>query len=114
MGVIQKVIEEKRKQFDIEEDDEDMQVESVDSDDWDDDIENSIANNNCIFCDHHSKNLVNNLKPNTLSSFPMLNTVAMSQVFYRTLPRKFAATSFACGAIKKDEQFTRFRQLDNI
>jgi pre-60S factor REI1 len=57
------VIEEKRKQLGIEEDeDEDMDVESVDSDEWDDDTENPIANNNCIFCDHHSSNLVKNLK----------------------------------------------------
>jgi pre-60S factor REI1 len=57
------VIEERRKQLGIEEeDDEDMDVESVDSDEWDDDTENPIANNNCIFCDHHSKNLVKNLK----------------------------------------------------
>lgn len=57
------VIEERRKMMEVEEaDDEDMEVESVDSDEWDDDTENPIANNNCIFCEHHSKNLVNNLK----------------------------------------------------
>lgn len=54
------VIEEKRKQQELEEDD--MEVESVDSDEWDDDTENPIARNDCIFCDHHSKNMVNNLK----------------------------------------------------
>jgi pre-60S factor REI1 len=54
------VIEERRKQ--IDEEDDDMDVESVDSDEWDDDTENPIANNNCIFCDHHSKNLVKNLQ----------------------------------------------------
>lgn len=57
------VIEERRKQLDqAEEDDEDMDAESVDSDEWDEDTENPIANSDCIFCDHHSKNLVNNLK----------------------------------------------------
>lgn len=56
------VIEERRKQFEAEDDDDDMEVESVDSDEWDDDTENPISKSNCIFCDHHSKNLVNNLK----------------------------------------------------
>ena len=42
--------------------DDDMEIEEVDSDEWDDDIENPIANNDCIFCDHHSKNLINNIK----------------------------------------------------
>jgi pre-60S factor REI1 len=55
------VILEERKQF-IEEDEDAMEVESVNSDEWDDDTMNPIANNDCIFCDHHSKNLVKNLK----------------------------------------------------
>ena len=53
------ILEERRLQR-VEEDD--MDVESVDSDEWEDDTENPIANNNCIFCDHHSKNMVNNMK----------------------------------------------------
>jgi len=56
------VIEERRKQIEEEEDDDGMEVESVGSDEWDDDTENPIANNNCLFCEHHSKNTVNNLK----------------------------------------------------
>lgn len=58
------VIEERRKISEIDENDEDgdMEVESVDSDQWDDDTENPIAKSNCIFCDHHSKNMVKNLK----------------------------------------------------
>lgn len=55
------IIEERRKQLEVDEDD-DMDVESVDSDEWDDDTENPIANNNCIFCEHHSKNLMKNIK----------------------------------------------------
>lgn len=40
-----------------------MDVEEVDSDEWaDEDYENPIANHNCLFCDHHSKNVVNNVK----------------------------------------------------
>lgn len=40
-----------------------MEIESVDSDEWNDfDIENPIDNNDCIFCENHSKNLTKNLK----------------------------------------------------
>ena len=59
------ILEERRLQK-VEEDDS-MDAESVDSDEWDDDTENPIANNNCIFCDHHSKNLVNNMKPMSIA-----------------------------------------------
>jgi len=45
-----------------EESDDDMEVEEVDSDEWDEDEENPIQNNNCLFCDHHSSDLVKNLK----------------------------------------------------
>ncbi|XP_063699843.1 cytoplasmic 60S subunit biogenesis factor ZNF622 [Culicoides brevitarsis] len=47
-----------------DDDDDDMEVEEVDSDEWeaDENFENPIANNNCLFCDHHSKNIVNNVK----------------------------------------------------
>lgn len=54
------VIEERR--VEVESNDDDLEVESVDSDEWDDDTENPIAKSNCIFCDHHSKNMVKNLK----------------------------------------------------
>lgn len=53
---------EQRKKQEEEEDDDSMDVESVDSDEWDDDTENPIDNNDCIFCEHHSKSLVKNLK----------------------------------------------------
>lgn len=39
-----------------------MDVESVDSDEWDEDAENPIKENDCIFCDTHSDNLEENLK----------------------------------------------------
>lgn len=42
--------------------DNDIKLEEVDSDDWDEDAENPIANNDCIFCTEHSKNLVDNVK----------------------------------------------------
>lgn len=42
--------------------DEGSEVDEVDSDEWDDDTENPIVNNNCLFCSHHSKNIVKNLK----------------------------------------------------
>lgn len=41
---------------------DDMDVEEVDSDEWDDDFENPIARNDCIFCAHHSEDLVENVK----------------------------------------------------
>lgn len=41
---------------------DDMDVEEVDSDEWDDDFDNPIANHDCIFCAHHSEDLVENVK----------------------------------------------------
>ncbi|XP_049769042.1 zinc finger protein 622 [Schistocerca cancellata] len=44
-------------------DSEDSEIEEVDSDEWDEDSEdNPILNNNCLFCSHHSRNLMKNLK----------------------------------------------------
>jgi pre-60S factor REI1 len=40
-------------------------VEEVDSDEWDEE-ENPILNNNCLFCSHHSSNMIKNLKHMTL------------------------------------------------
>lgn len=54
------IIQERQKFNKIDEEDQD--AESVDSDEWDEEFENPIINNNCIFCDNHSKNLINNLK----------------------------------------------------
>lgn len=45
--------------------DTDSEVEEVDSDDWEDDWEdedNPIFHNNCLFCSHHSANMLKNLK----------------------------------------------------
>lgn len=39
-----------------------MNLLQVDSDEWDDDIENPITNNECMFCSHQSDNLVENVK----------------------------------------------------
>lgn len=48
-------------------DEENMEIiEEVDSDEWDEDTENPIENNNCLFCDHHSANLVKNLNHMTI------------------------------------------------
>jgi len=41
------------------------EVEEVDSDEWDEE-ENPILNNNCLFCSHHSANMIKNLKHMTL------------------------------------------------
>lgn len=46
----------------IEDVNDDEDVEEVDSDEWDDTTENPIANNNCIFCTHHSHDMVDNIK----------------------------------------------------
>lgn len=41
---------------------EDEEIEEIDSDEWEEVVENPIAENNCIFCDQHSEDLVENLK----------------------------------------------------
>lgn len=43
-------------------DDSDEDIEEVDSDEWDEDSENPIAQNNCMFCANHSEDLVENLQ----------------------------------------------------
>lgn len=45
----------------------DSDIESVDSDEWIEDTENPIKNNDCLFCDHHSRSLVKNLKHMTVA-----------------------------------------------
>ncbi|KOC61220.1 Zinc finger protein 622 [Habropoda laboriosa] len=45
----------------------DSDVESVDSDVWMQDTENPVTNNNCLFCNHHSKTMVRNLKHMTIA-----------------------------------------------
>jgi len=37
-------------------------IEEIDSDEWDDDIENPITNNECMFCTHQSENFLDNVK----------------------------------------------------
>ncbi|KAF3430679.1 hypothetical protein E2986_06567 [Frieseomelitta varia] len=50
---------------------EDMEInsdiESVNSDEWIEDSENPVTNNNCLFCNHHSRSLVRNLKHMTIA-----------------------------------------------
>lgn len=43
-------------------DDDGMDVESVGSDEWDEDAENPIKENGCLFCDHQSESLEKCLK----------------------------------------------------
>ena len=45
----------------------DSDIESVDSDEWVEDTENPVVNNNCLFCNHHSRSLVRNLKHMTIA-----------------------------------------------
>lgn len=45
----------------------DSDVESVDSDEWIEDTENPVKNNDCLFCSHHSRSLVRNLKHMTIA-----------------------------------------------
>ncbi|PNF20600.1 hypothetical protein B7P43_G04265 [Cryptotermes secundus] len=40
-------------------------IEEVDSDEWDEE-ENPVLNNNCLFCSHHSANMIKNLKHMTM------------------------------------------------
>ncbi|XP_029165195.1 zinc finger protein 622 [Nylanderia fulva] len=42
--------------------DTDSDIESLDSEEWLDDLENPIERNDCLFCDHHSRSLTLNLK----------------------------------------------------
>ncbi|XP_015587175.1 zinc finger protein 622 [Cephus cinctus] len=45
----------------------DSDVESIDSDEWLEDTENPVGNNDCLFCNHHSRSYVRNLKHMTLA-----------------------------------------------
>ncbi|XP_011504926.1 PREDICTED: zinc finger protein 622 [Ceratosolen solmsi marchali] len=44
----------------------DSDTDSVDSDEWVEVIDNPVISNNCLFCSHHSKSWVRNLKHMTL------------------------------------------------
>ncbi|XP_017889303.1 zinc finger protein 622 [Ceratina calcarata] len=55
-------IKRPREDMDIDSD-----IESVDSDEWIEDTENPVRNNNCLFCNHHSRSLVKNLKHMTVA-----------------------------------------------
>ncbi|KAF7389905.1 hypothetical protein HZH68_011762 [Vespula germanica] len=50
----------------IDDMDIDSDVESVDSDEWIEDTDNPIKNNNCLFCKHHSRSIVQNLRHMTM------------------------------------------------
>ncbi|KAL3267379.1 hypothetical protein HHI36_011510 [Cryptolaemus montrouzieri] len=43
-------------------DESEEDVEEIDSDEWEEDVENPIDNNDCLFCSHHSKNFLKNLE----------------------------------------------------
>ncbi|XP_076395574.1 cytoplasmic 60S subunit biogenesis factor ZNF622 [Megachile rotundata] len=45
----------------------DSDVESLDSDEWLEDTENPVKNNDCLFCNHHSRSLIRNLKHMTIA-----------------------------------------------
>ncbi|XP_033193942.1 cytoplasmic 60S subunit biogenesis factor ZNF622 [Bombus vancouverensis nearcticus] len=45
----------------------DSDIESINSDEWIEDTENPVTNNNCLFCNHHSRSLVRNLKHMTIA-----------------------------------------------
>ncbi|EFA01610.1 cytoplasmic 60S subunit biogenesis factor ZNF622 [Tribolium castaneum] len=45
----------------------DSDIEEVDSDEWDEESENPLDNNDCIFCLHHSKNFLKNLEHMTVA-----------------------------------------------
>ena len=40
-----------------EEMEDDLEVEEVDSDEWDEENEDAIPPNDCLFCDHHSSTI---------------------------------------------------------
>lgn len=45
----------------------DSEIEEVDSDEWDEDTENPIERNDCMFCLHHSRTLLKNIKHMTIA-----------------------------------------------
>ncbi|XP_014482241.1 PREDICTED: zinc finger protein 622 [Dinoponera quadriceps] len=55
------------KRTDMDDTETDSVVESVDSDGWIEDTENPMDNNDCLFCDHHSRSLTRNLKHMTVA-----------------------------------------------
>ena len=46
----------------VEEEEEGMEVEEVDSDEWEEFDDDPIPVTDCLFCPHHSANLDNNIK----------------------------------------------------
>lgn len=48
---------EKKMDIDIHSD-----IESLDSNEWLEDLENPIERNDCLFCDHHSRSIIRNIK----------------------------------------------------
>lgn len=57
------VLVEKEEPMAVESDDTDSEVEEVSSDEWNEEDENNPINkNDCLFCHHHSKSLPANLK----------------------------------------------------
>lgn len=53
-------LKDKKKSVPMDEDSDD--AESVDSDEWRENTDNPVENNNCLFCSHHSRSWVRNLK----------------------------------------------------
>lgn len=67
-SVIKKNVQEEVSVKQLSEDMEvDSDIESINSDEWIEDTENPITNNNCLFCNHHSRSLVRNLKHMTIA-----------------------------------------------
>lgn len=60
------VKESSRKPNNRMEIEEESDIEEVDSDEWDDDIENPIDNNECLFCSHKTRNFIKNLEHMTI------------------------------------------------
>lgn len=50
-----------------EDSDSSCEEEEVDSDEWEEDFENPVANNVCLFCTHRSRSLVRNLRHMSLA-----------------------------------------------
>ncbi|XP_033350886.1 zinc finger protein 622 [Bombus vosnesenskii] len=67
-SVIKKNVQGKVSVKQLSEDMEvDSDIESINSDEWMEDTENPVTNNNCLFCNHHSRSLVRNLKHMTIA-----------------------------------------------
>ena len=80
-----------------EEEDEEMDMEEVDSDEWEDD---PIPANECLFCNHHSNNLDKNLNHMTVQHSFFLPDPEFLTNLEGLIESKKLTLNFKVGALK--------------